>query len=219
MGGILLRQEGIAIMGRTLFQLTYESRKIFKYSAFTGDYVGEKPFPYEGWGLTTDGCVLYATTGSSKLYALDPHSLEVTSSVEVVDSAGASQTKLNELEYVAPYVWINVFESSKILRVDPVTGVAGHSIDVGSLYAWDGRKVPNGIAYSHARSPTSLFVTGKFWPQIFELQLSMDDLCGPVPPSATCSAAPQSACLHASLLARTPRAVGHRRPLGARPLQ
>jgi glutamine cyclotransferase len=39
----------------------------------------------DGWGLATDGKVLFGSDGTSKLYQLDPESLEGISVIHVLD--------------------------------------------------------------------------------------------------------------------------------------
>ena len=53
---------------------------------------------------------------------------------------------------------------------------------------------PNGVTYSYHRAPQSLFVTGKLWPKMYELQLSNSDLCGTLVQKVACTEAPPSPC-------------------------
>ena len=73
--------EGIAILHEYLYVLTYRKQTVLRFplSAFAAGPEGlnavkpEKfPFPArEGWGLTTDGCNLLATTGAAELLWID----------------------------------------------------------------------------------------------------------------------------------------------------
>lgn len=196
--------EGISRIGSRLYVLTYRSNVILEYDFFSPMSQSRvQNFSYgEGWGLTSDGCSLYATTGDSFLYRLTPDAngtLKLASKVQVTVN-GQAVTMLNEVEYVTPKIWVNVWQTNHVLRVDPRTGIAEMRIDLSRLFAWTGDSTPNGIAYSSALKPTSLLVTGKNWPHIFGLRLSANDLCGgDHEETRVCPSAPPSAC---SLLTR-----------------
>jgi glutaminyl-peptide cyclotransferase len=80
---------------------------------------------------------------------------------------------LNELEYVKGEIYANVWQSNRIARVSPQTGQVTGWIDLTALVNTMDRStidVPNGIAYDEAHD--RLFVTGKYWPSLFEIQLT-----------------------------------------------
>ncbi|KXG22097.1 hypothetical protein SORBI_3009G152400 [Sorghum bicolor] len=72
----------------------------------------------DGWGLATDGKVLFGSDGTSMLYKLDPKSLEVMK-VVTVKYHGDEVPYLNELEYIDGEVWANVGQTDCIARVSP----------------------------------------------------------------------------------------------------
>jgi len=189
--------EGMAQLGSSLFVLTYQHHEMLEYNAADFTFIQKHPFPYgQGWGLTTDGCDLLASTGSSYVYRLrrDSKSGEISlvSKVEVTVD-GKPLERVNELEYVTPKLWVNEFVTNRVWRVDPSTGACELQIDVGQLHRWTGEATPNGIAYSTALGSDLLLVTGKLWPKMFALRLKPDELCGAeVKPE--CPAAPPSAC-------------------------
>lgn len=194
--------EGIALLGGALYLLTYQHSVVLEYDAATFKEKRRHQFPYgEGWGLTTDGCDLLATTGSEFIYRLHPDAsgeLALVSKVKVTHE-GMSVQNLNELEYVTPKLWVNQWHTNQLWRVDPLTGVCELQVDISGLHRWFGEATPNGIAYSHSLDASSLLVTGKMWPSIFTLQLAPGDLCGakpgaPAPAAPQCAAAPPSAC-------------------------
>jgi glutaminyl-peptide cyclotransferase len=86
---------------------------------------------------------------------------------------GRPVTWLNELEYVRGEVWANVWQSSRIARIDPASGAVKGWIDLGAIDRLHPRTdrddVPNGIAYE-PRSKR-VFVTGKRWPKLYEIKL------------------------------------------------
>lgn len=199
--------EGVALMGRALYMLTYKAHQILEYDADTFKEVRRHPFPYgEGWGLTMDGCDLLATTGSPFIFRLRlgaGGTLELVSKVQVMHN-NLPLKNLNEIEYVTPKVWINQWLTNVLWRVDPVTGVAEAQMSVQSLHRWQGEATPNGVAYNMALGENALLVTGKLWPQMFLVQLSPNDLCGgSVAAAPSCAAAPDSACFRRASFAAT----------------
>ena len=70
-------------------------------------------------------------------------------------------------------IFANVWQTDRIARISPVDGRVTGWIDLaGLLPASDrvsGPDVLNGIAYDSAGD--RLFVTGKLWPKLFEIQL------------------------------------------------
>jgi glutamine cyclotransferase len=77
------------------------------------------------------------------------------------------------LEYVHGELYANVYQTNRIVRFSPKTGRVIGWIDLtGLLPAVDqteGAEVLNGIAYDSLGD--RLFVTGKLWPKLFEIQL------------------------------------------------
>jgi len=90
----------------------------------------------------------------------------------VHDGLGAV-AKLNELEFVEGEIFANVWQTDRIARISPATGRVLGWIDLhgllSSVYKLSNDAVLNGIAYDRAKK--RLFVTGKLWPTIFEIQL------------------------------------------------
>ena len=81
--------------------------------------------------------------------------------------------KLNELEYVNGEIYANVWQTDRIARIAPDTGQVLGWIDLSGLLSAQDRRTPvdvlNGIAYD--RDLDRIFVTGKLWPQLFEIRL------------------------------------------------
>ena len=81
--------------------------------------------------------------------------------------------QINELEWVEGEVLANIWQTDRIARIDPKTGRVTGWIDLRGLLPDNLRSSPdavlNGIAYD--AKTKRLFVTGKLWPKLFEIQL------------------------------------------------
>jgi glutamine cyclotransferase len=164
--------EGLAIVGAKAYQLTWQNRKVFVYSADTFQRLGEFDYPGEGWGLATDGRLLILSDGTSRIRFLDPETFAVVRTIDVVWE-GRPLPELNELEYINGEIFANVWQTDLVVRIDPTSGLVRGAIDfAGLLSPLDRRRdtdVLNGIAYD--ASADRLFITGKRWPSIFEVRL------------------------------------------------
>jgi glutamine cyclotransferase len=164
--------EGIAVLGQRIFQLTWRSHVGFVYGREKFDKQKEFPYPTEGWGLTHDNQRLIMSDGTATLYFLDPDKLTQSSRVEVRDERGLV-SRLNELEYVEGELYANIWQTDRIARISPQTGQVLGWIDLRDLLSAADRArqvdVLNGIAYD--AEGKRLFVTGKWWPKLFEIAL------------------------------------------------
>lgn len=163
--------EGLALVGKELMQLTWEAEQGFVYDLAT--FEPKRRFYYrgEGWGLGYDGKRLVMSDGSPVLRFLEPATFKEIGRITVRD-AGVPVDQLNELEIVKGEIFANVYQTNRIARIAPATGQVTGWIDLtGLLSPRDaaGTDVLNGIAYDAAGD--RLFVTGKLWPRIFEIQL------------------------------------------------
>ncbi|HQH73406.1 MAG TPA: glutaminyl-peptide cyclotransferase [bacterium] len=164
--------EGITLFNHQIHQLTWLSKTGFVYDAETFAPLREFHYGTEGWGLTHDGKRLIMSDGSSTLYFRDPATFDEISRVTVRD-ATRPITRLNELEYVRGEIFANIWETDFIARISPGTGQVTGWIDLTGLLSPEDLKEPvdvlNGIAYDEAHD--RLFVTGKLWPVLFEIDL------------------------------------------------
>lgn len=164
--------EGLTNWGSTLIQLTWQSHVAFVYDRFSFRLLKTLNFPWEGWGLTTDGTALVASDGSAVLRFLDPANLHLLRQVTVMDH-GKPIDQLNELEYIKGEIYANVWHTDRIARISPKTGQVIGWIDLTGLLPESQRSdreaVLNGIAYDAAHD--RLFVTGKLWPRLFEIKV------------------------------------------------
>jgi len=163
--------EGITIFGNRIIQLTYRSRIGLVYDKSSFSLLKTFPYPAEGWGITHDGKRLIASDGASKLHFLDPDTFKEMRTVAVHDHRGAIMG-LNELEFVRGEIFANIWQEDRIARIDPETGRITGWIELQGLLRPDivgDVDVLNGIAYDSENH--RLFVTGKLWPKLFEIEL------------------------------------------------
>ena len=132
-------------------------------------------YPGEGWGLTHDDHRLIMSDGSSKLRFLDPETFAELGRLEVFDGNEPVEY-LNELEFVDGKIYANVQRQERIAIIQPDSGQVNGWIDLAGLKSRMPPLSPdplppvlNGIAYDAAGR--RLFVTGKFWPKVFEIRL------------------------------------------------
>ena len=165
--------EGITIFNDKIYQLTYKSQKGFIYDfksfAKTGDFTFESE---QGWGMTNDGKNLIMSDGTDILTYLDPVSLKPVKKLSVANQKGAVQY-LNELEYTGGYIYANVYTTDIIVKIDASSGKIVAEIDLrgilGTYNPSEQIDVLNGIAIDQETG--KMYVTGKFWPKIFEIEL------------------------------------------------
>lgn len=164
--------EGITLLGDQLYQLTWESNTCHLYDLASGKKLRDFRYAGEGWGLTTDGERLYMSNGSSNLYRIDPATFRREGALTVTLRGQAVQY-LNELEWIEGRIWANVYTTDQIVVINPRNGIVEAVIDLTGLLPASERQpqtdVLNGIAYD----PTTkrIFVTGKRWPKIYEIEL------------------------------------------------
>ena len=168
--------EGLVQWEGTLIQLTYRSGTAFVYDKETFAKQKELTYSGEGWGITGDGTSLIMSDGSSTLRFMNPGTFIEERRIEVRDHE-TPVTYLNELEYVNGEVLANIWREDLIARISPETGEVLGWIDLrglrDELSVVQRVDVLNGIAYDDEHN--RLFVTGKLWPKLFEIELIPPD--------------------------------------------
>ena len=165
--------EGITIWEDKIIQLTWQSRQGFVWGKENLTRIDNFTYQTEGWGLTSDGEKLIMSDGSNILYFLDLEDYSLLGTLEVT-ACGEPVRGINELEYVNGMIYANLWPSSWIAIIYPDTGEVKGKINLSGIMTEEdiqGRRVDvtNGIAYDP--SEDRLFVTGKFWPKLFEIEL------------------------------------------------
>jgi len=164
--------EGVALLGERIYQLTWTSKVGFVYEKSTLKQINRIYYQTQGWGLTTIGDTLAMSDGTNVIWFLDPD-FNVLSSIAVWDNKGMVDS-LNELEMIEGELWANIWQTDHIARIDPLTGKVLGYVELANILPKDDRAsdtdVLNGIAWD--KDGRRLFVTGKYWPKIFEITVS-----------------------------------------------
>ena len=166
--------EGIVDWKDRLYELTWTDETGIIYDINSFERIGEFSYPGEGWALTRDDKRIMMSDGTSFIRFLDPDTLKETGRIEVTDH-GVPVRNLNELEWVKGELLANVWQTTRIARIDIKTGNVVGWIELAGLLKEAGvtgtqDDVLNGIAYDAVGD--RLFVTGKLWPKLFEIKLT-----------------------------------------------
>lgn len=171
--------EGIALLDGKIYQLTWRAGVGFVYDLNSFKLLREFHYTGEGWGLATDGKLLYQSDGTSVIRVVNPSDFKTVRTFVVNSDDGRPLNSINELEWVKGELWANVWHSERIgkpnyiARIDPKEGKLLGWIDLGGISPKDvergSENTLNGIAYDAADD--RIFVTGKNWEKLFEIKL------------------------------------------------
>ncbi|PXF40657.1 Glutaminyl-peptide cyclotransferase [Gracilariopsis chorda] len=162
-----------------IFMLTWKAGRGFIFNQSTFELQKEWKYEGEGWGLAMDrkNNEVYMSDGTSELRILDPEDLSERRRIQVT-LEGQPVTQLNELEWICDELWSNVWQTSKIYRINPMTGVVKSVIDASNLPLREDVTqridVLNGIAFDEQTG--RLWLTGKLWPSVYQVSVKDDDL-------------------------------------------
>ncbi|MEO6706475.1 MAG: glutaminyl-peptide cyclotransferase [Ginsengibacter sp.] len=172
--------EGITVYKNKIYQLTWQNNKIFVYDLKNiMQPVDTYKWSRQGWGATNDGKNIIISDGTSHLFFVEPDvdkkEMKINKVLTVTDNRGEVDS-LNELELINGFVYANRWLTNDIVKIDTSNGyVVGKLNFTGLLNQYDpsakisSDAVLNGIAYDSATN--RLFITGKYWPKMFEIQL------------------------------------------------
>ena len=164
--------EGIEVVGDKIYQLTWTSNMVFVWDKNTFEQLGTHYNSTQGWGLAYDGEHIILSDGTATLQFMETENFVPQKRITVT-FAGNPLTNINELEYIDGEVWANVWQTDFIVRINPEDGVVTSFIDLTGLsnetQLGSREAVLNGIAWDAENE--RLFVTGKHWANLFEIEL------------------------------------------------
>lgn len=166
--------EGISIIGDRIYQLTWQDHVVKVYDVNTFKEVAEYNWPYQGWGMTTNGTDLFISTGSNNIYQVDPSGFKIKKIISVNDQYGPL-SNINELELVNNYIYANIWQTPYIVKIDMESGTVVGRLDLSDIWRKANiaepleKDVANGIAYDAVKG--TFYITGKHWPTLFEIKL------------------------------------------------
>ncbi|MDA7797908.1 glutaminyl-peptide cyclotransferase, partial [bacterium] len=165
--------EGLTVLNDKIYQLTWKNRIGFIYDLELNN-IGT--FNYgnsqEGWGLCNDGNYIYKSDGTSKIWKLDPNTLEEIGFIDVMTDKSRIKN-INELEYIDGKIYANTYQQNRdvVIVINPSNGIVENVIDFSGLrdkvLQTEDLDVMNGIAHNKDK----LFVTGKNWSKVFEVKV------------------------------------------------
>jgi glutamine cyclotransferase len=162
----------MTVLNGKAYMITWLNQSGFIYDAHTLKELDKFSYAGEGWGLTNDGKNLIMSNGSNVLSVIDPKTFAVVRSISVTQS-GSLVSQLNELEWIEGEIWANIWQSDRIVRIDPSSGKVTGVIDLTGILPNSSRNattdVLNGIAYDSAAK--AIYVTGKNWPSMFQIRV------------------------------------------------
>ena len=173
--------EGLTYCQGKLIQLSYKAKKGFVYNATQLD---QPPITFtydttthEGWGFTYNEQrhELIVSDGSEYLHIWDPQTYTQLRKHRIMRLDGTPALRMNELEWWRDRVVANVWFEDVLLIINPESGLVEKEYDFSTLYDQAGvvksqrSDVFNGISVSS--DPDILYVTGKFWSNMFKIKL------------------------------------------------
>ncbi|WP_418513398.1 glutaminyl-peptide cyclotransferase [Corallibacter sp.] len=166
--------EGLTILNDKVYQLTWRSGTGFVYDVNTFEKTGSFKFgeSKEGWGICNDKKTLYKSDGTEKIWTLNPETLVEEDYIQAYHNKG-KVVELNELEWVNGKIYANRYQKNGVAIINPKNGAVEGVIDFSPLHKLVTQHpkldVLNGIAYNPETN--TLFVTGKRWDKLFEVEI------------------------------------------------
>ncbi|WP_034057923.1 glutaminyl-peptide cyclotransferase [Lacinutrix jangbogonensis] len=166
--------EGLTVLNKSIYQLTWLSGKGFVYNVDTFERTSTFKFgkSQEGWGICNDGSILYKSDGTEKIWHINPETLVEDGNIQVYTNKGKIG-KLNELEWIKGKIYANIYQKNGVVIINPKNGATEAVIDFSPLKErvtkHNGLDVLNGIAYNPETQ--TIFVTGKRWDKLFEVKI------------------------------------------------
>lgn len=177
--------EGLELVDDKLYQLTWREHTCFVYEKSAFKLIGQFQYNGEGWGLAFDGEHLILSDGSAVLRFFDPKTFRQKRQLNVADRDAKTKKSvpvknLNELEFVRGEIWANVWQTTRIVRINPKTGEVIGWIECSNFvpkeyekelsgHLFQRNNVLNGIAFDPATN--QVFITGKNWSLLYKIRI------------------------------------------------
>ncbi|TDG14155.1 glutaminyl-peptide cyclotransferase [Seongchinamella unica] len=164
--------EGLTVLNERVYQLTWRARMMLVFDQQSLDALEWFPISGQGWGLTNDGKQLIYSDGSDRLHFMSPTERTISRSLSVTED-GKPVYKLNELEWIEGRVWANIWQSDRIVIINPDSGDVEASLDLQGLLPTSDRRADTNVLNGIARDPAdgSIWVTGKRWPWLYHIEI------------------------------------------------
>ncbi len=171
--------EGITSCAGKYYALTWKSGQVFEFDSLLTELKPIWNIKGEGWGASCYQNNLITSDGSSLLKKINPINGDVLATIDINKNQSILNTEkhkgLNELEVIDDYLLINLWYKNHILIFDLKKNKL--------IEKWDFSKVlssipnnekskmdsMNGIAWDSQNN--KLFLTGKLWFQVYELEI------------------------------------------------
>lgn len=169
--------EGASVTPHGIWQLTWQENTAFLRDTHTFTIKNTVYYQGEGWGLAYDDTkkVLYMSDGTNTLQIRHPQTFKLLGILPVTFEVDES-TLINELEFTDGFIYANIWQSNLIIKINPADGQIIERYDLSELIktaniapqARQNMDVLNGIAHIKDKR---FYLTGKFYPMIFEVEL------------------------------------------------
>ncbi len=180
--------EGLTVRDTLFYQITWREYTCFVYVEQQNfEQIGTFSYATDGWGLTHDDTHLIMSDGSDRLYRIDPATFEHVDTVNVT-ADGLPVTQINEMEMVHGKIYANILYSDFIAVIEPSSGVVEAWLDLTGIGGPSPPGPLNGIAFRP--DSVHLYVTGKYWPELYEIWVDPLDY----PPKIVSSSPGSPAC-------------------------
>lgn len=163
--------EGIAIINRLIYQLTFQSKIGFVYDKYSLKLMNVFHYPTQGWGLTTNGKELIMSDGSEILRFFSPNDFKQIRTITVHENNNLIYFS-NALHYLNGKIYANIWKTDLIAMISSQDGHIEGWINLKGLNPnpkkLKGQCILNGIAYNPKNK--TILVTGKDWPLIYAIK-------------------------------------------------
>lgn len=170
--------EGLTLVeDETFWLLSFKEETAIQFSLTDFSKLQEVSYEGQGWGIAYDKqkhC-LWMTNGGHLLQKRDPDNFELIKEISVeVDHIPIS--RMNELEYVDGFLYANIWQTNKIIKISPEQGTVLKVYDLSEIMEelhlnkkfYPDIDFLNGIAHLQQ---SRFLLTGKLFPLMMEVIL------------------------------------------------